>query len=68
MEKFDKDSFVKVRNKIREIDDSLLVINAMVYSGSHSIDGYNKHLKFSLKQIESILVDFQNVESHYIGG
>ena len=64
--KFDKDSFVKVRNNIRKIDDKLIVINSVVYSGSHTIDGYNKYLKSTLKNLESILVDFQNIESHYI--
>ena len=66
-EKFDKDSFVKVRNNLRKIDDDLIVINSMVYGGSYSLDGYNKYLKSTLKKIESILTDFEKTESHWIG-
>jgi len=65
-EKFNKDSFVKVRNNIRKIDDNLLVINSMVWSGTHSLNGFNEHLKFTLNKLELILTDFQNIKSHYI--
>lgn len=67
MSNFDKNSFVKVRDNIRKIDDNLLVINSMVFGGSYSLDDYNRHLKFALNQIQLILADFEKTESHWIG-
>lgn len=66
-EKFDQTSFARLRDNLNEIDDNLFVIFGLVHLGDSSLKDCNRHLKFALKQIESILTDFQKTRFPHIG-
>ncbi len=64
-EKFDQTSFARLRKKLKELDDNLLAIFGVVHLGHSSLKDCNRHLKFSLKQVESILTDFEKTQFPY---
>ena len=66
-ERFDQTSFYRLRNKLKTLDDKLFVIFGLVHLGDTGLKDCNRHLKFSLKQIESILSDYEKTRFPHIG-
>jgi hypothetical protein len=65
--KFDQTSFAQLRSKLNKLDDNLLSIFGLVHLGECELSDCNRHLNYSLSQIQSILDDFERTQFPYIG-